>query len=163
MEDETKKVRIQVKGGQLHLNGKAQKKYVHPPTWSEMFSIDKDKQDKIDKLELHQGATIKDKSSTFTGFALHVTSTTDVKLAYKKVKQLIPESDHIMAAYVVKQYNRYHDNGEHSAGRKIAAILADRNSTNTVVFVSCVFGGIPLGSKRFLHIEKAAKNALNIL
>ena len=31
MEDETKKIKIQVKKGQLHLNGKVQKKYIQPP------------------------------------------------------------------------------------------------------------------------------------
>ena len=42
-------------------------------------------------------------------------------------------------------------------------MLFDRNSTKTAVFVARTYGGIPLGPKRFIFIEKAARDALNKL
>ena len=42
--DDAKKSKIEVKNGVLHLNGKAQKKHVFPPTVREMFSVTADQQ-----------------------------------------------------------------------------------------------------------------------
>ena len=106
---------------------------------------------------------ITEKSSKFVGHAYRVKSNSDVKLAYKKVKLLYPESDNIPMAYSFKQYYGYHDDGEHGAGFKLEKLLKDRGTKNTAIFVTRDFGGIHLGPRRFLHIERSAKQALDEL
>ena len=64
---------------------------------------------------------------------------------------------------MVKNYTGYHDNGEHGASVKLQKILLDRCLNNTAVFVTREFGGIHLGPRRFLHIEKVARAALDEL
>ena len=161
--DDTKKIQIEVKNGMLWLNGKIQKKHVHPPTVMDMMNINQNVQSKIDKIELSQSEPITEKGSVFTGYAARVHNTSEVKIAYKKAKQIAPEADHVIMAYSVKQYDGAHDDGEHGASKRILSILKDRNSVDKVVFVTRIFGGQHLGPKRFLHIEKAAKDALHQL
>ena len=84
-----------------------------------------------------------------------------VRNAYKHIKQISPDSDHIMMAYSARQYSGHHDDGKHGTSRRLTAILADRNSVNVTVFVTRTFGGLHIGPKRFMLIERAAKEALN--
>ena len=161
--DSKDKIKIEVKGNMLLLNGKPQKKYVTPPTIREMMAIPPEVQVKMDKIILHESEMVKEKDSSFVGYAAQASSATDVRLAYKKVRQIAPDADHIMMAYAIKQHSGYHDDGEHMAGKRISSILADRVTTNTVIFVSRIYGGVHLGPKRFLLIEKVAREALNKL
>ena len=161
VEDESKKVKIEFKGGKLLLNGKIQKKHVYPRTVSQLFNVDENLQDKLNTIRLTQSGTKKDKSSQFTGFAAKVQNITDIRNAYLCLKQLQPDADHLIMAYVTKDHTGGHDHGEHGASRRILQILQDRNSSHTALFVTRVYGGIPLGPKRFLHIEKVAREALN--
>ena len=158
-----KKIKVEMRRGTLYLNGKLQKKYVNPPTVMEMMNIQQDTQERIDSLRFTQSPTIVDKNSSFTVFAVKVANTTEVKLAYKKAKQISPDADHIVMAYAVKQYSGYHDNGEHTAGKRLAAILMERNLKDTAIFVARIYGGQHIGPKRFLHIEKSARDAINEL
>ena len=84
-------------------------------------------------------------------------------MAYKKFHQLAPEADHLIMAYKVRQYAGYHDNGEHSAAKRIKNIMDDMNIQNTVVVVARVYGGIPLGKMRFVNVDRAARDALSLL
>ena len=143
--------------------GRYKRSIFSPPTCTDLFTTDAETQDKMDSLPLIQSPSVIEKSSVFTGFAFIVNNSTDIQLAYRRVKQLIPDSDHIIMAYAVKQHMGDHDNGEHAAGRRLSAILADRNLNNVAVFVSRVYGGIPLGPRRFWFIEKTAKEVLNLL
>ena len=129
----------------------------------DMMNITKEAQEKIDKIKIFEADTISDRDSHFTGYSVRVNNTTDICLAYKKIKQISPDADHIMLAYAVKQHQGYHDNGEHSAGKKLSRILSDRVATNTAIFVTRIYGGRHLGPKRFVHIEKAGRDALNLL
>ena len=106
---------------------------------------------------------IKEKGSIFRGHAFKAKSSSEICLAYSKLKLLYPESDHIMIAYVIKSYSGHHDNGEHGASAKLLKILMDRSLNNTALFVTCEFGGIHLGPRRFLHFEKASRSALDEL
>ena len=74
---------------------------------------------------------------------------------------MFPESNHIMMAYTLKNFTGNQDNGEFGASKKLLQILLSRGYANTAVFVTHEYGGIHLGQRRFLHIEKAAKEALN--
>ena len=162
-EDETKKKTIEIKNRVLYINGKVQKKHIFPPKYSDVLNVDQEEQIKLDKIELKQSISIKDRSSIFTGFATKAKSATEIHMAYKRVKQLVPEADHIVMAYSAGGHDGYHDDGEHSSAKRLLNIVADRNLTNVVVFVARVYGGIPLGHKRFILIDKVAKEALNKL
>ena len=161
--DETKKIQLEFKKGVLHLNGKAEKKYINPPMVSQLMNIDADLQRKLDKINLHHSDTFSEKSSKFTGYAVRVNNVTEIKNAYLKVKQLNPDADHIMLSYILKHKTGHHDNGEHKASRCMLQIQLDRNSASTAVFIARVYGGVPIGPKRFILIEKAARDALNRL
>ena len=161
--EEAKRAKIEVKKAAVYINGKIQKKHIHPPTVSEMFNIDATTQAKLDKISLHQTVTLKEKSSEFTGLALRISSPTDICLAYKKAKQMFPKADHIMLAYQCKQNSGYHDNGEHSAGKRLANIMSDKKMLNTALFVARVYGRIPLGQRQFIYIEKAVRDALDMV
>ena len=161
--EDHKKIKMEVKGGLLYLNGKAQKKHISPPTVADIVNVPEDIQAKMDNIKFEQSDTVSDKGSYFTGFATKASNSTEVRLAYKRIKQIVPEADHIVMVYSVKQYLGCHDNGEHAAGMKLQRILMDRNTKDTVVFVMRVFGGIHIGPKRFILIEKVARQALDIL
>ena len=113
---------------------------MNPPTVTDLFTIDGAMQEKLDNLKHEQTGSVIEKSSKFVGYAFRVNNTSEVKLAYKKCKSLAPDADHIMSAYKVKQYQGYHDNGEHAAVKRLMKILNDRNLQNTAVFVSRVYG-----------------------
>ena len=161
--DPAKHTKAEIRNGSLYINGKQNKQHIYPPTVVEMFNIDKTAQSRMDKVSLEASNTIIEKSSEFTAFAVRATTAPEVKLAYKKVKQLVPEADHVIMAYTFKQHIGYHDCGEHGAGKKLMQILSNRSAKNIAVFVSRVFGGIPLGPKRFMMIEKVAREALDLL
>ena len=163
VEDETKKIKIEFKKGTLHLNGKPQRKHIIPPTVTQLLNVSSDLQAKLDKVAPVHSNQIKDKYSSFQGFALRVNNITDICHAYLRIKQLNPEADHIMLAYTIKEHSGHHDHGEHKAAGHMLQILQDRNLSNVAVFVVRVYGGIPLGQKRFLHIEKSTREALNNL
>ena len=123
-----------IKGNTLYVDKIPKKTYVHPPTIMDMFNIDKHESARMQKLEfVHTDSTI-EKGSSFTGHAIHLTGTRDVRIAYKKLRIMYPECDHIMMAYSVKGYKGHQDNGEYGAGQKLAHLLGSRK--DTVVFVS---------------------------
>ena len=153
--------KAEIKKGSLYINGRLEKKHIHPPTVSEMFNIDKSTQAKLDKIKPIDSTTIYEKSSEFTAFAIRSNTSAEVKLAYKKIKQISPEADHVMMAYTFKQHSGYHDNSEHGAGKRLQELLATRNMHNISIFVARVYGGIPLGPKCFMLIEHVAREALN--
>ena len=159
--DDSKKIKIEVKAGLLYLNEKAQKKHVTPPSVADVVNVPKDVQDKMDLIKFEQSRSVQERGSHFVGFATGAANTTEVRLAYRRLKQMIPEADHLVMAYVVKQYYGCHDAGEHAAGMKLQSILLDRNAVDTVIFVVHIFGGIHVGPKRFMIMEKVAKEALN--
>ena len=122
----------------------------------EMMTIQPEMQAKIHKIQFSESLTVINKNSALTAYVANVNNTSKVRLVYKKVKQIAPDVDHIIIAYLVKQYTGFHDCGEHATGKHIVTILKDRNLIDTVVFIT----HIPW---HFLHIEKVAKEAINNL
>ena len=129
----------------------------------DLFNIDTATKRKMDNMKLAESSVVQDKGSTFKGHALKMKAPSDIKLAYKKVKLLYPDSDHIMVGYRVKGYSGHHHDGEFGAGPKILKILDDRNSTNVAVFISRVHAGPNLGQRRYMHIEQVVREALDEL
>ena len=147
----------------LFVNNKAQRQYVFPPTAQEVFNTDAETKEKMEKIKLFHSTTLIEKQSKFTGFAVHVKNVGEVKLVYRKLKVLYPECDHIMMAYSVKSHTGHHDNGEYGALIKLLNGITQRNLNGVALFVTREYGGIQLGQRRFLFIEKVAKEALNYL
>ena len=152
---------IKVKDNTLYLNKVPQKKHLHPPTVKDMLNVNPESREKIENLQTFHSVAINDKGSIFRGHAVHVKSSQEVKLAYNRIRLLYPESDHVMVAYHIKSHWGYHDHGEHGAGVKLQKILENRSINNIAVFVTREYGGIHLGPRHFLHIEKVTREALN--
>ena len=91
---------------------------------------------------------------------MQVRNGTEIRLAYMKVRQLFPESDHIMMAYKLKDHMGWQDDSEHGAGVKLQQMLIDNSSMNTVLFVTRKTAGLHLGPHRFMYIQRVAKDAL---
>ena len=162
-EQKEKRVDVRIKSNTLYINHIPQKQHIYPPTVQEIFEIDQKTQDKIDTMDCVYSATESEKASSFKGIAFHVKNTPEIKIAYKKVRQLFPEADHLMMGYVVKHYTGHADHGEPGAGNRILQKILNVGSGNTVVFVARKYGGQHLGPKRFMYIEKVTQDALNQL
>ena len=111
-------------------------------------------------MHFNHSDVVIDKGSSFKGHAIRVSSTAEIRLAYRKLKLMYPESNHIMMAYAVKTYTGHQDNGEFGAGKRLEQILATRGDRNLAIFVTREYGGFHLGIRRFLHIESVARDAL---
>ena len=117
--DEQEKDHIQVRNCVLYMNKVAQKKqYLKAPPAVDMFP-DQAEQDKLDKIKFSASATTDDNGSSFTAFALKVSSMTEVRRAYVKLKQLHPSASHIVASYAFKNFEGFQDDREYGAGYRI--------------------------------------------
>ena len=63
-------------------------KHIYPPTVTEILNIDSQTQQKMDQIKLSESIEITEKASRFKGFAVKIANVTDIKMAYRKVKQL---------------------------------------------------------------------------
>ena len=86
-----------------------------------------------------------------------------LKMHTREIKQLFPDSDHILMAYKLRNYSGHHDDGEFGASSKLEQMLLSSAKENLVVFVSRVYGGIQLGQCRHVLIEKVAREAMFML
>ena len=127
---------IEVKKGKLYINKKEQKlQTLRAPRAADVF-VDKQEQDKIDKIKMKNSTPIEEKDSRFTAFATKLQSIHEVRRAYVKMRQLYPSAAHIMAAYVLKNSNEGHqDDQEHGSSVKILKTLKDQSVNNMAVFV----------------------------
>ena len=129
-EQKHRRVSAEIKSNVLYVNNTPQKQHIFPPTVREMFNTNIAEQKKMDKMTFSESAGIEDKKSVFKAHAIAVKSSTDVRLAYRKIKTLYPDADHVMLAYAVKSYTGHHDNGEYGASKKMLNILTDRGMNN---------------------------------
>ena len=162
-EQKHKRVSAHIKNNMLYVNNIPQKKHIYPPTVQDVFNCDRETRDRINGIKFVHTGMISNKGSHFRGHATHVRNSKDVNAVYIKLHQLYPESDHLILAYSVKSYTGHHDHGEHTAGSKILQILLQKKMNNVAVFVTWDYGGIHIGQRRFLHIEKCARDALDAL
>ena len=159
-EEAHRRVPVHIKNKVLYINKVPQKHHIFPPTVQEMLNVKPAVQDKMNAITFSESSTVVEKGSTFSAFATHVKNTTDVKLAYARIRQICPESDHVMLGYTLKNYTGHHDNGEYGASKKILQKILDNGSANTAVFVTREYGGVHLGQRRFMYIERVAQEAL---
>ena len=163
-EQAKEKVEAEIKDKVLFINKVPQKTYVFPPTVQDIFETDSTVQCKIDQLPYVFSNKEEEKGSLFRVLAFRANNPTEVHLAYRKVKQLFPDSDHIMLAYILKpQQTGWQDDNEFGAGEKIMQILQDQSLKHTAVFVMRKFSRVHLGPRRFMYIQKVAREALEKL
>ena len=162
-EDKHKRVNAYIKNKTLFVNKVAQKQHIFPPTVQEMFNITIQEQEELDAIQFEHTEAVNDKGSIFRAHALCVRSSKHIRKAYKCIKQLYPESNHIMLAYSVKTFTGSHDDSEYAASNRMLNILLNHTSADTAVFVMREYGGIHISPRCFLHIEKLTKDALKKL
>ena len=160
-EQKHKRVVAEIKNRELVIDGVLQKTHVFPPTARELLSIDDNMQHKIDNLKIYESAVVVDKASSFKGHAIPVKSMAEVCLAYLKIKQMYPDADHAVLAYTVREYTGHHHDGEFGVSPRLLKVLKDKQCSNTAVFVTRIYGGLKLGPRRHVYIEKVAREALN--
>ncbi|HII02452.1 TPA: YigZ family protein [Methanosarcinaceae archaeon] len=91
------------------------------------------------------------KNSIFIGYARPVKSEDEAKAFVKEIKELHPDANHNVSAYLVKNENffalKYDDDGEPagSSGKPIFKVLELKEIRNATVVVTRYFGGIKLG------------------
>ena len=158
-----KQVDVRIKNKVLYVNKVLEKTYIYLPTVQDIFNLDNHTMEKINNIQLTHTDPMSDKGSVFRAHAFKVNNSESIKLAYKKLKLMYPESNHIMLAYAIKKYMGHQDDGEFGAGKRIQQILLSRGHNNTAVFVTREYGGFHLGKRRFLHIEAVTHDVLDKL
>ena len=159
-DEQHKKVYAQIKNRTLYINKVAQKQHIQSPSVQDIFNMNVEDENRMEDLTIKHTEAIVDKGSVFRGHALKVHNSREVRLAYAKLRLLFPESNHIILSYAVKTYTGFNDNGEYGAGKRILKILENSKKSNVAVFVTREYGGTHLGPRRFVHIEKVARDAL---
>ena len=123
--------------------------------------MDKQEQDKIDRMKLYAYSPVEEKGSKFTAFAIKLQSLTEVRRAYVKMHQLYPEASHIMAAYLIKNYEGYQDDREFGAAVKILKTLKQhQNIPNIAIYVVRQHDGTHIGPRRHTLIEKVVTEVI---
>ena len=158
-EEKHRRVMVNIKNNTLYVNKVAQKQHFKPPT---VFNLKCDELNKLEEIDIISTEVVEDKGSVFQGHAVKIKNSGDVRTAYKKLKLNYPESNHIIMAYSMKSYFGHCDDGEYTAGKRLQRIVSEnaRAAGSTAVFVTREFGGIHLGPRRFLHIDRVAKDAI---
>lgn len=111
---------------------------------------------------------IKDRKSTFVGFATKVHSVNDVNSKFNKLltDRKIQKANHLMRAYRIKRPNSdvifedCDDDGEAAAGSRLLHLLNLMDAWDVYVVVARWFGGVHIGPVRFRHINECARDAL---
>ena len=105
---------------------------------------------------------MEEKGSVFTAAAAvsKVSSVSEVRRAYRKMKQLYPSATHISMAYSCRAGTNNHDDGEASAELTIQKVLEEQHCMNKAFFVVRNFGGRKIGAKCYDIIRCITKEAL---
>lgn len=120
------------------------------------------------------GTALKEfKNSGFLGYASPVKNEAEAKAFVKKVKELHPDANHNVSAYLVKDENsliqKYDDDGEPagSSGKPVFRVLELKEINNAAVVVTRYFGGVKLGygglSRAYRETAVAAVEAAGII
>ena len=163
-EEKHRRRTVHIKNKVLYVNNIPQKaSYIHLPLVKDLFTTDAETQDKMDQMHFVHMEEFTEKGSTFCGHAVRLKYPKDVKIAYREMRSLYPESGHVIMSYIVKGYSGHCDHGEYGAGKKLLNILQAQNYSDVVLFVTREYGGTQLGQRHFMFIEKSARHALDML
>ena len=158
--DGEQKDEIQIKGRTLYINKVPQKKtFLLAPKPADLF-VDRNEQDKLDKIKFTVSVDVEDSGSTFKSYATKLQSITEVKRAYIRVKQIHPSATHIVAAYNMKGGNGFQDDREYGEGHRLLDIISRNTYQNTAVFIVRYHEGPNLGPRRHQLYERVTTEAL---
>mmetsp|Transcript_64072 Transcript_64072/g.202442 ORF Transcript_64072/g.202442 Transcript_64072/m.202442 type:complete len:405 (-) Transcript_64072:27-1241(-) len=132
-------------------------------------NFDESSFDPANAVEVKQGDPFTDRKSTFQAYAAKVTSQGQVQWVLRTLlaDRRIAVATHNIFAYRFKDKARdaliadNDDDGEDTAGTKLAELLNLAGCENVFVMVSRWYGGIQLGPDRFKHICRAASTLLD--
>lgn len=163
--DSGSKLSMKISKNKLRINNEPYVKKVHTPNAAEILCLDDDELDVTRKTVLYEGGTRDEKGSEFLAFAASVTSTEDVRKAYRKLKIKYADASHISSAYRLAPadgpFNQEAlDDGEHGMGRFLLKLMQEGSSMNTAVFLIRYYGGVHIGSLRFDIARTLATKAL---
>jgi len=120
-------------------------------------------------VQIYEAEPITDRKSVFVGRACRIQHPSEVSaiLSHLVSDRRISRATHpIINAWRCLVDGVLHldndDDGETSAGGRLAHLLQILEVNNILVVVTRYFGGIHLGPDRFKHINQAARNALEI-
>ena len=153
---------IEVKKGKLYINKEVQITQSLAVPKTENLFVDKQEQDKIDRIKFHVSSPLEEKGSKFTAFATKLQSLTEAKRAYIKLKQIFPSASHIMMAYSFKNnHDGYQDDREFGASVQILRTLKEQqNISNIAVYMVREHDGTHIGPRRHQLIEKVVLEAI---
>ena len=153
------KVKYKIKKKQLYVNNELQKKYIQAPTHIDLFEIEAEKRRQMEKEEIEGITIIKEKGNEFYAKAFRIQSLEDIRSNYLRFKLLLPDADHVVAAYKNGKYKGCCDDGEHSMGNKLLKVVLESKIENVVILVARKYQ-TRLGPKCFLIYKKATEAVL---
>lgn len=151
-----------VRNGKVFINGQQKRKILGVPDLRDLF-VDSDEQLKINHIKTKTVEEPPIKGSKFKAVAVCTPTLNDVHLAYKKMFQIYPHADHIIAAFITENEEGFQDNGEFGAGHRILKTLKETKLYQIAVFVIREYGGQNLGVLRFNIMQNIARKALEAL
>ena len=153
------KTKYQIKNGKLYVDGCHNEKLVGSPQLMELFP-DQQEQDKMEKIKFIYGDSKQEKDNVFTAVGAKVSSTAEVRRAYRRMKQVYPDASHISLGYDAMKIQGNNDDGEHGAGLCIEKHLKLANANNKAVFVVHKVSKYKLGPRRFQIIAELTQEIL---
>ena len=161
--------------GNVAVHGVPYKKMIVPPTQRELISLTAEEIGGILGMSTKRGDEFVQHHSSFIGYSADISSHEQIVQLYKKMRFIKPEARHVVCAYSFQENNPseaecnqyiythdFHDDGEPGAGRVLLDLLERNNIQNKVVFIAQKYGGVKMGSDRFVCYLKDAMSALGI-
>ena len=163
--DVTNKARLQ--NVKLFIKGRLQTQFLEP-TLPDPEPIGNDDEDDTAPVE---SAQVKDSGSIFRGFAIKAGSMPDVTSGLQKIITLpdVSSASHLIYEYRVKVGERIYENfqsdDDHGMGLDLLRMLRARDTQDVLCVVTrhCSPGFQHLGKKRFEHLKKTGKEAVDKL
>ncbi len=162
---EGQKPKVEIKKDKVFVNKQLQRNPILPPEPKDILDIDKDELEKMEKIKFTETAEQGENGSKFRAVAAKVTSRVEVRRAYKKIRRIYPAATHVMCGYCFKkgpdtfEYGKQ-DDGEWGGSHRILESIKLKNVTNAAIFVIREFGGIEIGSKRYVHIKQCTEKVI---
>ena len=101
--------------------------------------------------------------STFQAFAVRLQHKPTVELTYMKVRQAVPNADHIMVAYCTQKDTGSCNDGEYYGDLQILKTIQRKALSNIAIFVTRKKGLLDLGPKHFQAIRSVVEEVIQIL
>ena len=120
--------------------------------------------DRSNQIKIHEGKTLVERASSFTGYCVEVSSLEDIQAAYYKLRKMHGKATHIACSYRLTEcagpFNQDAiDDAEHGSGRSMLNYLKKNQLLNTAVFMVRYYGGAKIGPYRFQLINEVIKDA----